>query len=147
MKVAEIMTKKVISVKPDTSVKEVAKILFSKNLTGVPVEDSGKLIGIITEADLVMRQAPVHMPSYIELLDSFIYLERPKHLKEEIDKVLGTTASDIMTKNVVTVEADSSVEDLADLIRDKHINPVPVMKDSKIVGIVSRADIVKLLTK
>ena len=147
MKVSKIMTKEVIVVAPDTPVYRVAEELYKNGFTGVPVVHGDKVVGIITEADLVMHNAKIHMPTYIQLLDSFLYLESPQHLDEEIHKVLGTKASDVMTKDVITIAPDAKIEDLATLITDNHINPVPVVKSGKLEGIVSRADLVKLLTK
>jgi CBS domain-containing protein len=147
MKVSDIMTKNVIVIAPDTPVSKIAEILYKNDFTGVPVVDGDKVVGIVTEADLVMRNSKIHMPTYIQLLDSVIYLESPKHLEEELHKILGLTAKEIMTTQVATIDPDSSIEDLATLITDNHINPVPVCKKGKLSGIVSRADLVKLLIK
>lgn len=147
MKISEIMRKNVITCKEDTSVKEVAKMLVENDLTGMPVVKGKEIVGIITEADLIMQKAKLHMPSYIQLLNSFLYLEDPSEVEEELQKILATKARELMTTEVITVEADYSVEDVASLIDEEHINPVPVVRDNELVGIVSRADIVKLLAR
>lgn len=147
MKVRDIMTHKVISCEADTKVNEIAKKLVKHDITGMPVVEGEKVFGIVTEADIIMQKAKIHIPSYIQLLDSFLYLEDPKEIEEELKKILGIRASEIMTENVVTIDPDASVSDLATLIEEEHINPVPVVKDGKLVGIVSRADIVKLLAR
>lgn len=147
MKVRDIMTKKVIFCEAKTKVSEIAKKLIKYDLTGMPVVKGKKVIGIVTEADVMMQKSKIHIPSYIQLLDSFLYLEDPKEIDEEIKKILGTKAEDIMTSNVITIDADAKVEDLALLFEQEHINPVPVVKNGKLVGIVSRADIVKLLAR
>jgi CBS domain-containing protein len=147
MKVSEIMRKNVITCKEDTPVKEVAKLLIENNLTGIPVVKGKEIVGIVTEADLIMQRAKLHMPSYIQLLNSFLYLEDPGEVEEELKKILATKASELMTTVVVTVDPDYSVEDVASLIEEEHINPVPVVRDETLLGIVSRADIVKLLIR
>jgi len=147
MKVSEIMKKKVIACKEDTPVKEIAKLLIENNLTGMPVVRGREIVGIVTEADLIMQRAKLHMPSYIQLLNSFLYLEDPGEVEEELKKILATKASALMTTVVVTVDPDYSVEDVASLIEEEHINPVPVVRDKTLLGIVSRADIVKLLVR
>lgn len=147
MKISEIMNKKVLTCSEDTSVKEVAKILVDNHLTGIPVVRKKELVGIVTEADLIMQKAKLHIPSYIQLLNSFLYLEDPNEVEEELTKILATKAGELMTKDVVTVDPDYSVEDVASLIEEEHINPVPVVKGERLVGIVSRADIVKLLVR
>ncbi|NQU99324.1 MAG: CBS domain-containing protein [Parcubacteria group bacterium] len=147
MKVSEIMRKKVITCHEDTPVKEVARKLVENNITGMPVVKGQEIVGIVTEADLIMQRAKLHMPSYIQLLSSFLYLEDPGEVEEELKKILATKASELMTPEVVTVDPDYSVEDVASLIEEEHINPVPVVRDETLVGIVSREDIVKLLIR
>ncbi len=147
MKISEIMRKNVITCREDTSIKEVAKLLIENNLTGIPVVKGKEIVGIVTEADLIMQKAKLHMPSYIQLLNSFLYLEDPSEVESELEKILATKACELMTAEVVTVDPDYSVEDVASLIEEEHINPVPVVRDGRLLGIVSRADIVKLLIR
>lgn len=148
MKVKDIMTKEVITLKPEMAIKEVAQTLYKNGITGAPViDEKGKIIGIITEYDLIHKESKVHLPSYIRILDSILYLENPEHTEEDLVKILALEASEIMTREVVTISPESSVEDLATLIKERHINPVPVVRNEKLVGIVSRADIVKILVK
>jgi CBS domain-containing protein len=147
MKVRDIMTRKVIVCEAKTSVNEIAKKLVKHDITGMPVVFKEKVIGIVTEADIIMQKAKIHIPDYIQLLDSFLYLEDPKEVEEELKKILGMKAEEIMTANVVTINPDASISDLATLFEEEHINPIPVVKDGKLVGIVSRADIVKLLAR
>ena len=147
MKISEIMTKKVITSRATTPIKEVAQNIIDNNITGMPVVKGDEVVGIITEADLIMQKAKLHMPMYIQLLDSFLYLEDTKEIDEDLHKMLGLTAEEVMTREVVTMDADDTVENLATLIEEQHINPIPVIKNNKLVGIVSRSDIVKLLVR
>ncbi len=148
MKIGQIMNRNVVSVKPDTPVNEVAKKLIQYNLTGVPViDDKDEIVGIVTEFDLIRRKGVVDIPAYINILDSFLYLEDPAEVEEELRKMIGATAKEVMTKEVVTIDPEADISELAELIEDKHINPVPVVKNGKLVGIVSRADIVRLLAR
>ena len=147
MRVRDIMTKKVIYCEAKTSVNEIAKKMLKYAITGMPVVENDKVIGIVTEADVMMQKAKIHIPAYIQILDSFLYLEDPKEVPEEMQKILGITAKDIMTNSVVTIDESAKVEDLATLFETEHINPVPVVKKGKLTGIVSRADIVKLLAR
>ncbi len=147
MKVRDIMTKKVIVCEADTKINEIAKKLVKHEITGMPVVVGEKIVGIVTEADIIMQKAKIHIPGYVQLLDSFLYLEDPEEVEEELKKILGIRAEEIMTTNVITIDPDASVSDLATLIEEEHINPIPVAKEGKLVGIVSRADIVKLLAR
>jgi len=148
MKVGQIMNRNVVSVKPDTKVAEIAKKLIQYNLTGVPViDDKDEIVGIVTEFDLIRRKGVVDIPAYINILDSFLYLEDLAEVEEELRKMIGATAKEVMTKEVVTIDPDADISELAELLEDKHMNPVPVVKNGKLVGIVSRADIVRLLAR
>jgi len=110
----DIMTSDVICCAEDASVNEATKMLHQHRITGAPVLDrSGRLAGIVTEADVLFRQ--------------------------------GNTVADIMTRDVYTVEEDTSVEDTAILMAAYRIKRVPVLRGGKVVGIVSRADIVRAM--
>jgi len=147
MQVQDIMTKDVITVTEDTPVFKVAENLFDKGLTGMPVVDDEKhVVGIITEYDLMSREEHIHIPSYMKLWGQFKLAGNKKHeIKHEIDKILHLKAEDIMTRPVVTVSGDTQVAEAARIFADEHINPLPVVDENGVlVGIVSRADVVKL---
>jgi CBS domain-containing protein len=148
MKVSDIMTKDVLTVKRSTSVNEVAKLMGARNISGVPVvDDEQHVIGIITELDLILRNTRLEMPRFIEVMDwGRIPLERPKHAQERLQHMLGTKAADIMTEKVVTIGPDAPAEDLAELMVKRRVNPVPVVDENdKLIGIVSRADLVDMM--
>ena len=112
MKVSEIMTKEVMTVRLDTSVNEVAKLMGAHDISGVPVvNDENHVVGIITELDLIVRNTRLEMPRFIEVLDwGRIPLERPGHAKERLKHMLGTQAVDIMTGKVETIGPDAPVD-------------------------------------
>ena len=150
MKVNEIMTKEVMTVRLDTSVNEVAKLMGAHDISGVPVVDAeNHVVGIITELDLIVRNTRLEMPRFIEVLDwGRIPLERPGHAKERLQHMLGTQAVDIMTGKVETIGPDAPVEDLAELMVKRRVNPVPVVDaEDKLIGIVSRADLVDMMAE
>lgn len=147
-KAREIMTKKLITVKAETSIAELAKILLEHKINGVPVVDEeNNLIGIVTQADLVAQSKMLHIPSMFTFLDSIIFLENPKKLENEIKKITGTTAGEICTRDVVTVEEDTTVEKIATIMTEKKINSIPVMRGPEIVGIIGRGDVIRSLVK
>ncbi len=147
MKVRDIMTKDVLSVKPDASVNEVAKLLGARDISGVPVvDDDGRVVGIITELDLIARNTRLEMPRFIEVLDwGRIPLERPRHAQERLKHMLGTEARDVMTEKVITIGPEAEVEELAELMVKRRINPVPVVENDRLVGIVSRANLIDMM--
>lgn len=141
------MSKEVIAVEAETPVNEIAKKLIKHDITGMPVVKGDEVIGIVTEDDVIMQEAKLHIPSYVNVLSSFLYLEDPDDVEADLKKILATSAKDLMTEQVVTISPDASIEDLATLFKEQDVNPVPVEEDGKLVGIVSRADVVALLAR
>ncbi len=149
MQVQEIMTREVVTVYPDTSVADLARIFREKAISGVPVvDDEGSVVGIVTEVDLIARHARPHFPTYIAFLDSIIYLEGTKRYHESMRHILATTAGELMTTPVETVSPELDVQDLATRMVQRRANPVPVVDDrGSLVGIVSHTDLVGLILR
>lgn len=147
--VSDIMTKNVIFCTPYDSIKEAARLMFLNALTGLPVVDEvSRVMGIVTEQDLVRLEEPVHVPKMLAILGSFVYLDNPANgdeIEKQLEVLTATKVNEVMTTDVVTVKPDDSVETLAEIFLHKKVNPVPVVDGDKLVGIVSRADIVKLI--
>ncbi len=138
------MTREVITVLPDTPVIEIARKMLQNDISGVPVVDrDGHLVGIVTETDLVVRNANVHFPTFLQILDARIYLTSTRHFEEELRRALGTVASDVMTREVQTVKPEDDISVAATLMVDKRLNPIPVLGDGRLQGIISRSDIIR----
>ena len=146
MQVKDIMTSNVLSVRPDTHVVAVIRLFREHSVSGVPVvDDAGDVVGIITEKDVIARYARPHFPHYIQILDSVIYLESPKRYEESMRRILAVTAGELMTETVTTVPPDMDVQDLAAMMTEQGINPVPVVdEDERMIGIVSRTDVLNV---
>jgi len=142
----DIMTADVVTVKPQTPVGEIVRLLAERRVSGVPVvDDEGRLEGIVTEADLVVRAARPHFPRYIPFLEGVIFLENPKHYEDRVETILATTAEEIMTADVITVSPDATVEEIATLMAERNVNRVVVVEAERVVGIVTRADVIRTL--
>ena len=148
MKVSDIMTRAVIFVQPHTPVGDVARLLVQHNISGVPVVDNDEIVGVVTEEDLIMRDAIIDAPHVFSLFDSVFYLGSRKHFDEEMHKILATEAGELMRGKAVTISEEASVQELATLMLKKEVNPVPVVgPDHKLSGIVSRSDLVRLMVR
>ena len=144
----DIMTRKVLTVKEVMTVEEVAKFLVEHRISGTPVVDENdRLKGIVTEADLIIRNKKVHIPTVVQLLEGVIYLESPKRFEEEMGRILGQKVSEVMTKEVVTITPNTYIEDIATLMSTERKYLLPVMEKDKIVGIVGKADMVRAIAK
>lgn len=152
MKVKDIMTSNVISLSPEMSIERAAAVLFDNNLSGAPVLDkNNNLVGIVTEYDFISPDLKIHIPTYIKLLKTIDLVKKDpkaKLLQANLEKIKNTKVKDIMTKDVITIDPESELDSLIKLIIDNRINPVPVVgEEGDLLGIVSRADLVKLLKK
>lgn len=147
MKLArEIMSQSIKTVTPSMTVIELAEFLISNTINGAPVvDDSGKLLGVVTENDLIFQKKKVHIPTMLNFLDSFIYLESPEKMKLEMQKITGVTVGDIYSQSAVTVSPETTVEEIATLMAEKNIHTIPVVENDKLVGIIGKADIIKTL--
>jgi CBS domain-containing protein len=136
---SDIMTSPVVTVGPDAQVGETARLLLENRISAVPVVDgAGKLLGIVSEGDL-MRRAETgteRRPSWWLALFTDAEAQARAFVKTH-----GRRVADVMTRNVVTVAEDTPLEDIADTLEKHRIKRVPVMRGERLVGIVSRADL------
>lgn len=146
MKVKDIMTREVVSVRTDMRVGQIARVFRQHQLSGLPVVDlDGELVGVITELDMVKRHARPQMPAFLPLLGAYLPLGT-KDYKESLRRITGVTAEDIMTTPVNTIGPDASIEDAATVMVSNRSNPLPVVDASgRMVGIVSRTDILRVI--
>jgi CBS domain-containing protein len=147
--VRDIMETDVPAVLPSDSVEAVIRIMRTHELPGVPViNEGGRCIGIITEADLVLsgEDADLHLPHYFQLFGGFVFLESMSHFEERLRKAFASTARDMMTEDPVTIEPSASVEEAARLIARKRHNRLPVVEHGRLVGVVTRVDVLDALT-
>jgi len=141
IKAGDVMTKKVISVKSDTPLLEASQTLGDKDISGFPVVDnSGTVVGILSEKDFLRHMgAPQNKMTFMKVVAECL-----KGKGCAAVSIRGQTAGDIMTSPAVTVVEDTSIVDIANIFTEKNINRVPVVDEKgKMVGIVSRADIVR----
>ncbi len=148
MKVRELMTVPVLTAQGDTPVHEVARLMVERAISGVPVVDAaGAAVGLITERELVRRSTRLEPPPFLPVLDARIPLETPAHYRRRLQHMIGTRAADVMSEEFPTIPPDAEVEDLAAIMIQPGANPVLVIEEGRLVGIVSRSDIVKMMMR
>lgn len=144
----DIMTRDVITVRPEDEVEKVAQLLLENKISGIPVVDENhRVIGIITEKDLMIKATELKVPFYLTLFDSIIFLDNPIRFKNDLKKYTASRVKDAMTRKVHWVDEDTPVSEIAEIMQKEKINRVPVIRHGKIIGIVTRNDILKSLTK
>jgi len=143
LKAKDIMTQNVITVKPDTTIEELARTLMRDQISGTPVvDDKGKLVGIVTENDLISKNSRLHIPTILRLFDAYIPLGTSK-LETDIKRMTANTVKDICSKEVITIDSETSLEYIATLITERKIHLLPVLKEGKLVGIIGKKDLIK----
>ena len=147
-RISEIMDPNPVTVAPDTSVEDVVAALRDNEAPGLPVVDAdGQLVGIVTEADLVLPddQGDLHIPHYVNLFGGTVFLESLNHFEARLRKAFAATAADMMTREPDTVTPDTSVRDAARLIHESGHNRLPVVEEGRLVGVVTRIDVLGAL--
>jgi len=142
----DIMTKDVITVRPDEKVEKVAQMLVENKISGIPVVDENHhVLGIVSEKDLIIRASELKVPFYLTLFDSIIFLENPIRFNNNLKKYTALHVKDAMTTKVISVEEDAPVSEVVDIMQKNEINRVPVVRHGKLIGIITRNDILKSL--
>jgi CBS domain-containing protein len=144
----DIMTTDIITVKKETSIRELAELFTRYRIGNIPVVDAqGRLIGIVSESDLIEQDKNFHIPTVISLFDWIIYLESDKKFEKELKKMTAQTVGDIYTGEVETVSPETPVSDIADIMSSKKIHSLPVVEGDRMIGIVSRIDLIRSMTR
>jgi CBS domain-containing protein len=146
--VRDIMDSSPATVHPETPVEEVVALLRRHELPGLPVVDGeGRCVGIVSEADLVLPddQGDLHIPHYINLFGGTVFLEPLGRFEQRLRKAFASTAEDMMTRDPDTVSSHASAKEAARLIHETGHNRLPVVEDGRLVGVVTRLDVLGAL--
>jgi len=120
--------------------------LLEKHINGVPVVDeTGEIVGIVCQSDLIAQQKELPIPSFFTFLDGFIPLTSMKQFEQEVQRVAATKVSDIMTPDPVTVSPDTPLETVATLMVERNFHTIPVEYEERLVGIVGKEDVLRTL--
>lgn len=143
----DIMTQEVITVQPNAPIRDLAEIFIEHNISGVPVvDDKGKVLGIATESDLIFHSKRLKVPTVLTILDSFIFLDSPEKMEQELRKIAAASVSDVYTTPPVTITPDTPLDEIASLMTEKQVHTLPVLDDSeKMIGIVGKKDIIRTI--
>lgn len=151
MLVREIMSSPAITVGPTTEIREVARTMREHVISGVPVVDgAGALLGVITEMELIARNAPVHEPRYIAVLSALIpvNLEEYRQYKEQLRQALAISAADLMRDEVATISPDAPIDEALEIMLNPEVTMLPVIDNGdngRVIGVVTRTDLVRLI--
>lgn len=144
-KAKDIMTTDVIVARKNDDISSVATLLIKEKIGGLPVVDEDyKVVGIISETDIIKKERYVSAPQYINLLQGLIFLDDFKKLETELKQIAAYKVEDLMSKEIVKVNENDSFDEIANIMIKKSINRVPVVDEENILkGIICRYDIIK----
>ena len=137
---ADVMTTEVVTVVPDTPVRDIAELLYSRHISGVPVVEHDRVIGIVSEGDLIGHVGAIGEPRRSWWLSLF---SDESTSARDYAKTHGRTARDVMTASVISVEETATLAEIARLVERHRIKRVPVLRDGKLVGIISRGNLLQ----
>lgn len=144
----DIMTRDVITANENLSVRELAGIFAENRISGAPVvDDQGKLVGVVTENDLIDQAKKIHIPTVMAFFDSFVFLENPDRLEKDLKKMAASTVGDVCSRDLVTVEHDAPLEEIATIMSEKRTHTLPVMEKGRMVGVIGKSDVIRSLAQ
>ncbi len=140
----DIMTKTVITVKKDTAISELSDLFISYNVNGIPVvDDDEKVIGIVTQGDLIEQNKNLHIPTVITLFDAVLFLESEKKFEADIKKLAGNKVEDIYSAKAITVSVDAKIGEIATIMAENGVHTLPVLDNGKLVGVIGKLDLIR----
>ncbi len=143
MKAKEIMVREVITAPPDMPVRELARLLTEKKISGVPIVEDNRLLGMVTEGDLVARVKTIHPPFLLTILDAVIPIAGEHRYEEDLRRMAASTAADIMTTELDAVDEETDLVEVATLISDRRVPLLPVLRGDELVGIIGKRDVIR----
>ena len=144
----EMMTSEVRTVTPELDVKSLAKRFAAERVSGFPVIDAtGKLVGVVTESDLIHQNERLHIPTTVALFDSILQLQTNKQLEDELKRMGATTVAEIMSTDIEGVAPDATLPEIATLMGRKNVHTIPVIDDDKLVGVIGKLDLIEALAQ
>jgi CBS domain-containing protein len=145
--VANWMTSEVLTVTPDTPLPEAINILIDRHIGGLPVvDDEGKLVGVLSESDLMWREKGIEQPPYMMFLGGVIYFQNPATYERDLHKAFGQAVGEVMTTQTISVAPNTLLSVAARIMHDKKIHRLPVVDGSHHpIGIITQADIVRAI--
>jgi CBS domain-containing protein len=144
LRVAEVSHEEWPTLGPDETVESAIKLFAESGISGTPVVDGGRLVGIVTEGDLIFRDADIKAPGFLDILGGLIPLGSWDEYRKEALKSAGVTVDEVMTRELITISPDASLAEASTLMADKRVKILPVAEDDILHSVITRMDILTL---
>jgi CBS domain-containing protein len=144
LRVGDMMHSEWPTLGPEQTVEDVIKLFAESGISGAPVVEDSRLVGIVTEGDLIFRDAEIKAPGFLDILGGVIPLGDWNEYRQEAIKSAGVTVGEVMTREVITVSPDDSLAEAATIMAEERIKLLPVAEEGRLRGVVTRMDILVL---
>ncbi len=142
----DIMSTDVVTVTAETTLSDLAKKFVETRFSNLPVlDEKGKLVGIISETDLIEQHRPLHIPTVMTLFDWVFAFGNEKRFKEEVDRVTAALVGELYSKDPIVCSPDATVRDIAGLMSQHKVHLLPVVDGDEMVGVVARLDLIRVM--
>ncbi|MEA2686322.1 MAG: hypothetical protein QOE93_1517 [Actinomycetota bacterium] len=145
--VRQVMTTDVLSFRPGDPIDDAARALSARKIGGAPVvDDDNRVVGLLEDDDLIVQESRLHFPTVISILGAYIELPSARaHFEADLRKAVGATVGDVMDANPPMCGPDDTLEQVATIMHENDLSRLPVVSDGRLVGIVSRGDLVRAI--
>jgi CBS domain-containing protein len=144
LRVAEIVHEEWPTLGPDETVEGAIRLFAEASISGAPVVDGGRLVGIVTEGDLIFRDADIRAPGFLDILGGLIPLGSWDEYRKEALKSAGVTVDEVMTRELITISPEATLADAATIMAEKRVKILPVAEGDALHGVITRMDILTL---
>lgn len=144
LRVGDIMGSDWPTLEPSQTVEDAIKLFAESGISGAPVVEDGRLVGIVTEGDLIFRDAEIKAPGFLDILGGMIPLGSWEDYRQEAIKSAGITVGEVMTETVTTIGTDDTLAEAATIMAEERIKLLPVTDDDRLQGVITRMDILTL---
>ena len=144
LRVAEIVHAEWPTLGPDETVEGAIKLFAESGISGAPVVEDGRLVGIVTEGDLIFRDADIKAPGFLDILGGLIPLGSWDEYRKEALKSAGVTVDEVMTRELITISPDASLAEASTIMADRKVKILPVAEGDALQGVITRMDILTL---
>ncbi|MBA3472608.1 MAG: CBS domain-containing protein [Rubrobacter sp.] len=144
LRVGDVMETDWPTLGPESTVEEAIKLFAEERVSGAPVVEDGRLVGIITEGDLIFQDADVKAPGFLDILGGIVPLGDTDEYRREVLKSAGVTVGEVMTDDPVTVTPEATLAETATIMADRRKKILPVVEGGRLVGVITRMDILTL---
>jgi CBS domain-containing protein len=144
LRVAEVSHEEWPTLGPDETVEGAIKLFAESGISGAPVVEDGRLVGIVTEGDLIFRDADIKAPGFLDILGGLIPLGSWDEYRKEALKSAGVTVDEVMTRELITISPDASLAEASTIMADKRVKILPVAEGDALQGVITRMDILTL---